>query len=118
MKKRTNIMKEAGVLLIAAIMILSAVTVTANTDTKIENELTMEIGLAPVKISSDTQQQVTTGRGSTVYAVDATNANFVWFDTDTPGTYNIIAPHGFTDFPQGACFVEDVEWACDTVGNI
>jgi len=56
--------------------------------------------------------------GDICYAVDCTANNFVWFDTDTPNTYNTIAPTGFVDFPQGACFVEETWWVCDSNGLI
>ena len=57
-------------------------------------------------------------RAQTFYAVDAGNDNFVSFDPVDPGTYTVISPSGFSAFPQGACFVDNVMWTCDTNGLI
>jgi len=99
---------------------------TENNSDAIENSLRdteISIGKAPI-INSNTKSftesltEPSMSRGDTFYAVDAGNANFVWFDSDTPGTFNVIAPHGYPGFPQGACFVDDVYWTTDTNGEI
>jgi len=98
---------------------------TENNSDVIKNTLggaEISIGKAPTKNSNQDSKESYTNpslnRGDTFYAVDCDNANFVWFDSDIPGTFNVIAPHAYPDFPQGACFVDDVEWTTDTVGNI
>ena len=52
------------------------------------------------------------------YAVNAGTNTFVWFDPDTPSAYNNIGSFPSANFPQGATFVDDVEWVCDTTGQI
>jgi hypothetical protein len=42
----------------------------------------------------------------------------VWFDPEDPHTYNTICTFPDNDFPQGATFIKEVEWVCDTNGDI
>ena len=97
----------------------SAANMVGNVTEEINNNEEMSYLMAP-----DTHGQFqsvpsgSSGRGETIYAQDCTADNYVWFDTDTPSSYNVIAATGFTAFPQGACYVEDVQWTTDTDGNI
>jgi len=82
-------------------------------------------GLAPITSNCDVQDSQSqynvldlSGNDITWYAVDCDDNAFIWFDPATPGTFNYIGSFPSTEFPQGATFVEDVEWVCDDIGRI
>ncbi len=43
---------------------------------------------------------------------------FVWFDPEIPTILHDIGTFPSNNFPQGATFVKDVMWVCDTIGHI
>ena len=67
-------------------------------------------------------QEVTTpirGRQRHFYACQAGYpGTLVWFDPEDPTKFNNIGTFPSSAFPQGATFVGDQEWVCDTNGNI
>jgi hypothetical protein len=67
-------------------------------------------------------QQVSapTGRSDRIfYAVQGGYpGKCIWFDPDTPNIHNTIGNFPSNNFPQGATFVKDVMWLCDTTGQI
>jgi len=140
MKKKT-VLKEAGVLLIAILIVLSTVAVTANTmnlNKKEENEISTEeavdskntlqsnvkvnSGLAPISIKNPynikTDSSSNGGNGAplltgvTCYAFDVLSyEGSVWFDSTTPWTLNNIAVMTSVEFISGGT------WACGTTWN-
>jgi hypothetical protein len=42
----------------------------------------------------------------------------IWFDPEDPTKYNDIGTFPSNNFPQGATFIKDIMWVCDTNGNI
>jgi hypothetical protein len=52
------------------------------------------------------------------YAVNAQTNQFVWFDPETPASYNNIGSFPSSAFPQGATIANGVEYVCDTNGKI
>jgi hypothetical protein len=53
------------------------------------------------------------------YACDALNLQSVWFEPTTPGTLNVIAPTGGTDFVAAACWAQG-QWivSCYNSGTL
>jgi hypothetical protein len=59
------------------------------------------------------------GRQRHFYACEAGYpGTLVWFDPEEPTKYYDIGTFPSNSFPQGATFIKDVEWVCDTNGNI
>ncbi len=59
------------------------------------------------------------GRQRHFYAVKAGYpGTCVWFDPEDLDSIHDIGTFPSNSFPQSATFVKDVEWVCDTIGNI
>ena len=70
------------------------------------------------EISSPSDRSKETRR---FYAVDCSgypSSKLIWFDPEDPGTFNYISNFPSSNFPQGATYVCNVLWVCDTYGNI
>lgn len=134
MEKRKKILKDAGVLLIATLIVLSTVPATANItnlNKKEENEISNEeavvgknilsscvkanTGLAPTSIKNSLNIKTDSSdngdnrapllTGVTCYGVEIKLLGESWsFDSTTPWMYNFIAPN--THFISGGTWVE------------
>ncbi len=109
----------AGVLFIAALMVLSSVVVVANT---VDYELEEPTATRDTKIVKNTEEIVyeniisLASRGVKCYGCNLHNDpdyNLVWFDSETPGTFNDISDLGSDNFLSGGCFVGDTWWVCE-----
>jgi len=138
--KRNTILKGASVLLVAILIVLSTVAVTANTmnlNKKEENEIStgeavnskntlssnikVNSGLAPISIKNPYNIKTdSSNSGSnsmplltsvTCYAYEAIYDWLVWFNSGTPGILNTIAPSASAEFISGGT------WACGTTWN-
>jgi len=117
MKKlnRANILKGAGVLLIAVVMISSTISVMANTnEVKIPET---SAGLCPESVSQNYLKKSLTnplGKGQNCFAFEVYLFDMsIHFNTDTPETITTIAPMTSVDFMAGGTWADGAWYGCE-----
>ena len=112
-----SILKGAGVLLIAAVMILSTVAVTADTnDEKVQTtaEPLPYVAKAVPTISTADNMQKLLGKGQTCYAFEIYLYDMsITFESDNPGTLTTIAAMTSTDFMTGGTWAAVTWYGCE-----
>ena len=117
--RKEYLLREAGVLLITILMILSAFIVSANTGSeKITNTADrLDRGITEIRnhdSSSLNNLQNLLGKGQTCYGFEIyPTTQSLSFDTDDPGTLNYIAPMQSTDFIAGGTWADGTWYGCE-----
>jgi len=100
-------------------LLFATVLTVARPINKEMNEEPVSTGLAknttPINIESAKNEPA---KYTPFYAVNDDTDYLCYFDPETPGTFNNIAPATPAGFIQNACFAEDIYWVTDQYGNL
>jgi len=101
---------------ICMLMCATVFVATGDTNTSEEEVPTaaMDVRVVNNHLSRNIQNFGLLDKGATCFAENLhDNNNLVCFDSDVPGTFNVISGSTAGDFLAGGCFVDDVWFACE-----